>query len=239
MIPKNIYFFFDDGLDLMHQVLKDNIEFVKNQNPLYNVILYDTKKVNDYLKKKNSTYYRIFNLLNPKFANLLANYFRYVILYEEGGVYLDIKSRPNKPIDEIINQNSKLWLCFASAKELDIQSCFMMSEKNSIYFKKVIEVFNCNVGIYNSLKINIDSPKKNCLKLFGTYMLADMVREQKKNIEFSNSEYILVKSRYWRKFGVFSCYKNLSSNRIFSSKHYDLYNKPAYRTVKEHLIKSS
>ena len=226
MIPKNIFFFYDTGYDSLHLKLKENVEFVKNQNPDYNVKVYDTKSFKEYLKTKGSNYLSYFNSLNPNMPSLQSDYFRIIILYFEGGVYLDIKSRPAKPIREIITDDSKLWLCFASKKELDIQSCFMMCAKDSPFFKLVIDKFHTNVDLYYTLDLDVNSPKKNILRLFATYMLADIVRD--------NHIPNVIKSKDWRKYGIFSCVN--TSKRIFSIEHTELYEKPHYRTVHEHLI---
>ena len=226
MIPKNIFFFYDTGYDSLHPKLKENIEFVKKQNPDYNVKVYDTENFKEYLNTKGSNYLRYFNSLNPNMPSLQSDYFRYICLYFEGGVYLDIKSRPIKPIREIITQKAQLWLCFASKKELDIQSCFMMSAKDSPFFKLVIDKFHTNVDLYHTLELNVNSPKKNVLKLFATYMLADIVRDN----DIPN----VIKSKDWRKYGIFSCVN--TSGRIFSIEHTELYEKPHYRTVHQHLI---
>ncbi len=38
----------------------------------------------------------------PRYGVVLADIFRYLVIYNEGGVYLDIKSTVNRPLDEII-----------------------------------------------------------------------------------------------------------------------------------------
>jgi hypothetical protein len=226
MIPKNIFFFYDTEYDSLHPKLKENIEFVKNQNPDYTVKLYNNETFKEYLKTKGSNNLRYFNSLNPNMPSLLSDYFRYNILYFEGGVYLDIKSRPAKPIRDIITDDSKLWLCFASKQELDIMGCFMMSAKDSPFFKLVIDKFHTNVDIYHTLDLNVNAPKKNILRLFATYMLADIVRD--------NHIPNVIKCRDWRKYGIVSCVN--TSKRIFSMEHTELYDKPHYRTVHQHLI---
>ena len=227
MIPKNIYFFYDSGYDSLHPKLKENIEFVKKQNPDYNIKVYNTESFKEYLKNKDSNHLRNFNLINPNMPAILADYFRYNILYFEGGVYLDVKSRPAKPINEIITDDCKLWLCFGSKQELDINNFFMMSEKHTNFFKLVIDKFHTNVDLYHTLNLNVNSPKKNFMRLFSTYMLADIVRD--------NNIPNVIKSKDWRKYGIFSFVN--TSGRMFSIEHSELYQKPHYRTVHEHLIK--
>ena len=160
MIPKNIFFFYDTGYDSLHPKLKENIEFVKNQNPDYNVKVYDTES------------------------------------------------------------------CFGSKQELDINNCFMMSAEHTHFFKLVIDKFHSNVDLYHTLELNVNSPKKNFMRLFSTYMLADIVRDN----DIPN----VIKSKNWSKYGIFSFCN--TSGRMFSTEHHELYQKPPYRTIHEHLI---
>ena len=50
--------------------------------------------------------YSAFKKINPKYGAMLADFFRYCVLYNEGGIYLDIKSSLNtKLFDTIIKDN--------------------------------------------------------------------------------------------------------------------------------------
>ena len=50
--------------------------------------------------------YSAFKKINPKYGAMLADFFRYCVLYNEGGIYLDIKSSLNtKLFDNIIKND--------------------------------------------------------------------------------------------------------------------------------------
>jgi len=224
MIPKNIFFAYDD-LDCIHEKLLENVEFVKKQNPSYKVTIYSREMFIELLQKEKPDWLPYFNKLNPILGNLFADYVRYVLLYLYGGVYLDIKSRPRIPIDDIINEDSELWICWSPNK--DIITSFMMVSKGSTFFKKVIDKFHSNVDMYHTLDLNINTPKINILRLFSTLMLADIAITD----EFKD---IILPSRKWNKYGIFSIFN--TTKKVFSVEHHKYYNKPHYSKVKEHLI---
>ena len=43
-----------------------------------------------------------FNRISPSYGATRADFFRYLLLYREGGVYLDIKSSMERPLDEVL-----------------------------------------------------------------------------------------------------------------------------------------
>lgn len=131
IFPKNIVYSLDETIELP-KIIKDNyipkiiyrthknIETLKK----YQEVLDKTKKLlpdyesknffNDDIDKyiKNNFSKRIHNAyksINPNYGSARADFFRYLIIYKEGGIYLDIKSGPVKNLDNITeNLNGKL-----------------------------------------------------------------------------------------------------------------------------------
>ena len=71
-----------------------------------------------------------------------ADLFRYCLLYEYGGVYVDIDIQLLSPIDDIIelSENSKLISVKSLIKENGIYQGFLISEpKNEIFFILIYE----------------------------------------------------------------------------------------------------
>ncbi|MEL7656657.1 MAG: glycosyltransferase [Bacillota bacterium] len=52
-----------------------------------------------------------YNRINPNYGAAKADLFRYLLMYKEGGVYLDIKSSFEKPINDILKQDDQYLLC--------------------------------------------------------------------------------------------------------------------------------
>ena len=77
--------------------LSTGIRRIMNNNKLLNLNmkfkLYDDVECHNYIRDNfSSPIYRAYMKINPKYGAVKADFFRYCILYNEGGIYLDIKS---------------------------------------------------------------------------------------------------------------------------------------------------
>lgn len=73
----------------IQKVMKNN----KLKNPDIEFKLYTDNDIDMYIKKNfDDLTYTAFKKINPKYGAALADFFRYCVLYNEGGIYLDIKS---------------------------------------------------------------------------------------------------------------------------------------------------
>ena len=228
MIPKVIYVYYDRPS--FHDILKENIDYLKKQNPDYKVKIITPYEVIQILTNDKPEWIYYFNKINRNFPNLQSDYIRYVLLYLYGGIYIDIKSRPKKPLSDIIDDSMNIFLLKEELKGTDIATSFLVSKPKHIIFEKVIEKMNYNIDNYWSFDININTPKINCLKLFGPKMLGKIVDE---NINLINDNEI-IPSKYYYKYLIFS-FVNTTGKR-WSIEHHKLYEKPHYSKVKEHLI---
>lgn len=105
MIPKIIHQTTSDPAKLDAEIL-DNIAFLKSNNPGWEHRLYSDQDLRKYLKGNlSSAGYEAIQKLNPKYNVVLADLFRYLVLFAEGGVYLDIKSTARKPLDSVISKD--------------------------------------------------------------------------------------------------------------------------------------
>lgn len=100
-IPRKIHQIYY-GSDLS-DLLKANIEQTKRLNPGWDYIFYDAPMAEDYI----ATHYGQAMLdaylsLDPRYYAARSDFLRYLIIYQEGGVYFDIKSRFSGPIDDYI-----------------------------------------------------------------------------------------------------------------------------------------
>lgn len=85
--------------------IKQIIQNNKLNNPDIEFKLHTDK--DSYIKNNfDEKTYSAFKKINPKYGAMLADFFRYCVLYNEGGIYLDIKSSLNtKLFDNIIKDN--------------------------------------------------------------------------------------------------------------------------------------
>jgi len=91
--------------------LAENIEKIKRLNPQWQHTLFDNQAMWQYFEANFDA--QIMDMLarvNPKYGVVLADLFRYLVIYNQGGVYLDIKSTMDVPLDEVIRPDDELIL---------------------------------------------------------------------------------------------------------------------------------
>jgi len=89
--------------DSLDNAISANIEALKQRNPSWEYRIYSDAEVLAYIKQHlGNSVYGLLQRLNPEYGVILADLFRYLVIYNEGGVYLDIKSGALKPLDEVI-----------------------------------------------------------------------------------------------------------------------------------------
>ena len=107
-IPRLIhqtYSSYNDIPDCVKEVMRAN----KLLHPDYEFRFYDDAEVDEFIRKHTSDRtYAAFKSLNPKCGACKADFFRYIVLYVEGGVYADIKTKFKVHLDTWIRKNNKL-----------------------------------------------------------------------------------------------------------------------------------
>ena len=106
MIPKTIHQTFPDGS--LPRELIVLIDRLKSDNPDYQHLLYDNDDVDHFIssnydEKINRAYHKI----NPEYGPARSDFFRYLLLYKLGGIYIDLKTGFKKPLSEIVSDNDQ------------------------------------------------------------------------------------------------------------------------------------
>lgn len=199
-IPKNIYRTY-----YSYEAAK-NFESAKEitriNNPNLSEIFYDDTEVENFIKKKfSSRIYNAYKKINPQYGPARADFFRYLIIYLKGGVYLDIKSYIKENIDEELNIKDKLiiskgrdysilpnnfgiipitknsynWEDFSNTKHGEINNWHFMAPPGNEILKKTIQqvVSNIEYGIKN--KGNYEGGEYSVLALTGPIMFSRTV----------------------------------------------------------------
>ena len=224
-IEKNIFFITTDKTN-MNECFKDNIEFVKKQNPSYNTRLIDFKDFEKYYKKiDKDSYDNYYSKLNKNIGVLRADYIRYVLLYNEGGVYMDLKSRPKIPLDKFIKDDDSARLIHWKHNQTnnwkrEYMTSFMISKKNNIIFKKVIDKLHSNIDNYDPSKMNLNMTRKNVLNITGTHMFTRVLDNE------SLSKIRMIENEEKKKVYVFNACGDYQKK----------YSTPHYSKLKEHLV---
>ncbi|QCO20467.1 hypothetical protein C9E88_002480 [Acinetobacter cumulans] len=85
---------------------------LKKNNPNWIYKFYNDKDVLHYIKDNfDDEILDAYLSINGKYGAARADFFRYLVVYNEGGVYLDIKSTCVYSLDSIINENDEIILC--------------------------------------------------------------------------------------------------------------------------------
>lgn len=141
MIPKDIYqswYTKDFDLDTQHR-----IQNMKSFNPNWNHHIYDDddidKFVNDNFPGIIADSYNRLNIIVAK-----VDFWRYLVLYKNGGVYLDIDSCINGSLDELIHENDKGIITCEKNKDLYVQ-WGLIFDKNHIILKTTIDLIIHNI----------------------------------------------------------------------------------------------
>lgn len=87
--------------------LQQNINRIKELNPGYEYQFFDDDDCRNYILKHFGVSYAFAfdNLIHGAFK---CDFWRYCVLYQEGGIYIDIDMLPLIPFDEIIGENDEL-----------------------------------------------------------------------------------------------------------------------------------
>ena len=166
---------------IIHQTYKSHelppsirpiVDELKQKNPDWEYRFYDDDAVLEYIKAHDDgrildAYHRI----NPVYGAAKADLFRYLVLYHEGGVYLDIKSTCIHPLDSVIkpndsyivtqwqneigqiDENTGKFRCLTDElgiKDGEYQQWFIICEKHSPIMKHVLDTIVDNILNYRA-----------------------------------------------------------------------------------------
>jgi inositol phosphorylceramide mannosyltransferase catalytic subunit len=104
-IPRLIHqvYVTESGASTLPPPLRKNVEYLKNGNPGWRHTLYDNSAVEQFiLTVYGPSVWKAYEKINPEYGPARADLFRYLLVYKLGGVYLDIKSTFDRPLDQAI-----------------------------------------------------------------------------------------------------------------------------------------
>jgi mannosyltransferase OCH1-like enzyme len=83
--------------------LTDNVEITRSLNPDWEHKLYDDGDIVDFIRNHyGSDMLSFYNRINTSYGAARADLFRYLLMFKVGGIYLDIKSMCNVPLNDVI-----------------------------------------------------------------------------------------------------------------------------------------
>src|SRR5665213_1678332 len=85
----------------MRPEFRDNVSRLQSLNKNWEHRLYDDQEIRDFIVDSyGSETIDYYERINPLYGAARADFFRYLLLYKFGGVYLDIKSTASKSLDD-------------------------------------------------------------------------------------------------------------------------------------------
>jgi mannosyltransferase OCH1-like enzyme len=94
------------SFDALPADLRANIEHLKRLNPGWEYRFYDDAAIMAHLRKwLRPQTFELVRRVNPNYGVVFADLFRYLTVFHAGGVYLDIKSGVDRPLEQILRPN--------------------------------------------------------------------------------------------------------------------------------------
>jgi mannosyltransferase OCH1-like enzyme len=88
--------------------LEDSLRAIRRANPDWSHRFYDDAEIRRFIDERyGPAALDYFDAINPSYRAARADLFRYLVIYAEGGVYLDAKSQPTRPLSEVIRPDDR------------------------------------------------------------------------------------------------------------------------------------
>jgi hypothetical protein len=143
--------------------LADNVDRIKALNPNWEYRFYNDADIVDFIASNFPAEVLVyFERINPHYGAARADFFRYLVMYKVGGVYLDIKSTALLPLDTVIRSADRFilstwdsghegWGKHHELKKIggtEYQQWFIASAPGHPFMRNVIEHVMRNIDNY-------------------------------------------------------------------------------------------
>lgn len=96
------------NFDTLPAEIRENIGRLQSRNPDWNYRFFDDEQMKSYLRDHlGAEEWALIQEVNPKYGVVLADLFRYVFVYNEGGIYLDVKSTATIPLSQAVDPEAR------------------------------------------------------------------------------------------------------------------------------------
>ena len=109
-ISRHIFQTYRAKTGLPHEI-EQNIEHIKRLNPEYEYHLFDDEDIKAFiLEHYGEVIWDYYQRIAPIYGAARADFFRYLLVYQLGGVYIDIKSSLDKPLKDVLRAEDQFIL---------------------------------------------------------------------------------------------------------------------------------
>ncbi len=111
-IPKIIHQTYRSA-EAVPPALRPGIERLRAMNPGWDYRFYDDAAIETFIRSEfQPEFYQAYRRINPVYGPARADFFRYLLMYRYGGVYLDLKSTTERPLDDTLRADDEYVLAF-------------------------------------------------------------------------------------------------------------------------------
>jgi len=156
MIEKNLFqtWFTKD----LHPNVQQVVDKIKALNPEYTYRIFDDAEmdqfVNEHYSGEIADCYNRLNIIVAK-----ADFWRYLVIYKYGGVYLDMDASIDRPLCELIKDEDEAIITAEGNPDAYVQWCMMYKKEHPI-LKRAIEIVVNNIknNTYPNDVVNMTGP---------------------------------------------------------------------------------
>lgn len=176
---------------IIHQTYKTNelpdeiqksVDELKLMNPDYEYRFYNDEDCLNFIKNNyDQETFDLYTSINPNYGSARADFFRYLLMYKVGGVYLDIKSSTTQPLSQTIlptdeylltHWEGKDWSDVLNYSHGEFQNWHIICKPNHPFLRRTIELVKENIRNYKGEK-----GKKSVLFLTGPIVYSRAILE--------------------------------------------------------------
>jgi autotransporter strand-loop-strand O-heptosyltransferase len=160
--------------------IQESVDKLKSMNPEYEYRFYDDDDCYEFIKENYDVEtLELYSSINSSYGSAKADFFRYLVMYKVGGVYLDIKSCTTKPLSQTIIPTDEYLLSHWVGKDWsellnyyhgEFQNWHIICRPNHPFLEKTIELVKENIINYRG-----QQGKKSVLKLTGPVVYSQAI----------------------------------------------------------------
>lgn len=132
MIPRIIHQTLPNKAEI-NPAFIENAKKLKRLNPGWSYRLYDDHDIRTFIDHHYPDMLPVYERINPEYGPARADLFRYLLMYLYGGVYLDIKSTVNRPLDMVLMPDDEYILSYWNQRRNPGAGFFPELEPNKEY----------------------------------------------------------------------------------------------------------
>ena len=137
-IPGNIFVTADFKRKNLPEIIKHQFDKIIKNNPDYTLNYYSDEEARDFIKEFYPEFLEDYDSIIP--GAYKADLWRYLVLYEYGGVYMDIGHMPLLPLNgNVINDSDEFISCI-EFNDLGIHNSFICVYPKHPILRKTIEI---------------------------------------------------------------------------------------------------